>query len=353
MSRHITPTRMSGLQAMNSLPAGLRTTGAVTLVLGFLGAVLGVVAWSGPLEERATTQVKSGTRVDFSYSAEVGRSAAYDRSTASSPDPVFRKLANTVDAHFTYHGEPGSISVAAELSTPGGWRSTVPLQDPTPFTGNEHASTVRLDLKSFDAKAQAAAAITGLAASPVTVTLVPQVTTASGTEFKPELELSLTPLQLSVPGGGNALTVTDTSTVQQPALAPRTLGFNGLSISAANARVVAVALLLTALLAAVVVAILGRRSAPVNEGAAIRRRYAALLVRVHPMPAPQGRPVIDVTTFPTLAKLAERYGLLILHWARSDVETFVVQDENVTYRYRTGGNPAESIATAASMGSDA
>lgn len=54
------------------------------------------------------------------------------------------------------------------------------------------------------------------------------------------------------------------------------------------------------------------------------------------MSAPQGRPIIDVTTFSTLAKLAERYGLLVLHWARSCVETFVVQDENITYRYRAG-----------------
>jgi len=58
------------------------------------------------------------------------------------------------------------------------------------------------------------------------------------------------------------------------------------------------------------------------------------------MPAPQGRPVIDVTTFSTLAKLAERYGLLVLHWSRSGVETFVVQDENITYRYRPGTEPA-------------
>lgn len=58
------------------------------------------------------------------------------------------------------------------------------------------------------------------------------------------------------------------------------------------------------------------------------------------MSAPQGRPVIDVTTFPTLAKLAERYGLLVLHWNRSGVETFIVQDENITYRYRAG---AESV----------
>ena len=60
------------------------------------------------------------------------------------------------------------------------------------------------------------------------------------------------------------------------------------------------------------------------------------------MPAPSGRPVIDVTSFATLAKLAKRYGLLVLHWARSDVETFIVQDEGTTYRYRTGKAGAET-----------
>jgi hypothetical protein len=77
-----------------------------------------------------------------------------------------------------------------------------------------------------------------------------------------------------------------------------------------------------------------------REGEAIRRRYASMLARVQPVPIPAGHRVIDVTTFPTLAKLADRYGLLVLHWARSDVETFIVQDENTTYRYRAGSETA-------------
>jgi hypothetical protein len=65
-------------------------------------------------------------------------------------------------------------------------------------------------------------------------------------------------------------------------------------------------------------------------------------VPVDPTPAPPGRPVIEVTEFTTLVKLAERYGLLILHWTRSDVETFVVQDEGTTYLYRTGAGDSTS-----------
>ncbi|WP_035782117.1 hypothetical protein, partial [Arthrobacter sp. H14] len=48
---------------------------------------------------------------------------------------------------------------------------------------------------------------------------------------------------------------------------------------------------------------------------------------------------IGVTTFVTLAKLAERYGRLVLHWTRSDSEIFIVQDENTIYRSQTGRPP--------------
>jgi hypothetical protein len=55
--------------------------------------------------------------------------------------------------------------------------------------------------------------------------------------------------------------------------------------------------------------------------------------------------VVDVTEFATLAKLAERYGLLILHWSRSEVETFLLQDEGMTYRYSSGA-AAEAVPEA-------
>jgi len=54
-------------------------------------------------------------------------------------------------------------------------------------------------------------------------------------------------------------------------------------------------------------------------------------------------PVVDVAEFATLAKLSERCGQLVLHWTRSNIETFVVLDEGTTYRYRTGsGAPTEA-----------
>ncbi len=64
------------------------------------------------------------------------------------------------------------------------------------------------------------------------------------------------------------------------------------------------------------------------------------------MTAAPHRPVIDVAEFGTLVKLAERYGLLILHWTRSDIDTFLVHDDASTYRYRVGArSPANPPAS--------
>lgn len=342
MSRHISDRSATSLSAAGlsagSLPPSLHIPVAVTAVLGILAAALGVLAWAGPLEESSSSAVKSGTSMKFSYTADVGQSAAYDSTTATSPDPVFRKLANNVDVTFAYTGDPGTVTVAAELTSPSGWRSTVPLAGPQPIIGNSYEGNVSLDLKALEAKADAATAATGLPASAVSIALIPQVTTESGAEFRPELKLSLTPLQLSMPGGDQALTVADSSTSQRTVMTARTIGVNGWTVTAQTARILSAILLFAAIGAAAVLMVAARRTAPQDEATAIRRRYANLLVAVHPMTAPQGRPVIDVTTFATLAKLAERLGLLVLHWNRSGVETFIVQDENITYRYRSGAS---------------
>lgn len=272
----------------------------------------------------------------FSYTAAVPPSAAYDGTTVTAPEPVFRKLTDTVDLHYAYQGTPGSIAVVAELSTQGGWHSSVPLTPATAFPGNRFEGAARLDLEAMDARAQAAAAATGIPAGPVTIAITAHVHNTSGDDFDPALKLSLTPLQLTLAGGANELTVTHPGGAEHAAPAAAGIGIYGITVPVSTARTLSLIAIAAAALAGAFLVLSARRRAPMREGEAIRRRYASMLARVQPMPSPGGHRVIDVTTFPTLAKLADRYGLLVLHWARSDVETFIVQDENTTYRYRAG-----------------
>jgi hypothetical protein len=89
-----------------------------------------------------------------------------------------------------------------------------------------------------------------------------------------------------------------------------------------------------------------RLSSPPAEVERIRRRYSDLILTVMPVALMPGRPVVDVPDVDSLVKLAERYGLLVLTWSRGGIDTHVVQDENTSYRYRSGtggaSTPAES-----------
>lgn len=334
MARHARQ-RSRRTVSVTTLPPFVRTAAAITAVTAVAATALGAFAWAGPLQTTATSVSTTEHQMAFAYSADVPRTPAYDDTVVTSPDPVFRTLVDAVDVRFSYQGEPGSVEVNAEISTGTGWRSTVPLAEPVRFTGDRYEDTVTLDLDALDARAQAAAEVTGLPADQLTVSVVPTVTTSDGDVFEPALGLRLTPLVLA-PADAGALTAQTSTAAEQPQAQPRTLDLLGLSISAELARALAVALAAASVLAAVVLAGLARWTAPASEAAGIRRRYAPLLVAVQPVSTPPGRPVVDVTEFATLAKLAERYGLLVLHWSRSGVGTFVVQDEGTTYRYRTG-----------------
>lgn len=316
--------------------ASMPSHAGATAIVSLLGLALAGLAWTTPVERMAPSPPQASAAMSFTYTATVARGPAYDGTTVRAPQPVFRRLAGTVDVGFSYQGPPGSVAVHAELATANGWRSTVPLAAQTAFSTRRYDGTVRLDLSALEDRGRAAATATGMPAEQLTVTVVPRVTRTDASSFAPGLRLRLTPLQLVLADDPQALTVRDAPTAAGVVAVPRTVTVLHQQLTVSAARRLSVAVLLLAVLAALGQMFLARRTAPADESAAIRRRYAKVLLPVHPMPTVAGRPVVDVTEFGALAKLAERHGLLVLHWTRSDVDTFVVQDENTTYRYRTG-----------------
>ncbi|GAB4098629.1 signal peptidase I [Sinomonas halotolerans] len=332
------------------LKAPYRAWTATAAGLAALGAGLGIWAWGGPTELPAA-DLKAGqqARVDFSYSSDVRPSAAYDGTKVVDPAPVFRRVVDTVDVHYAYRGPSGTVSVAAELSTQEGWRTTVPLAPSAPVEGGAHEGTVRLDLAALEKKAKAAAEVTGLPLNTVKVAVVPTIA-AGGSEFAPKLAFTLSPLQLTL-DSADALTASQGQAVPAAAAGARTLALGVWSLDAAAGRYLSVLGLAGGLLALAAIAVQARRR-PEDENAQIHRRWASLLVPVQPIPSAAGRMTVDVEAFATLARLAERYGLLVLHWSRSGVDTYLVQDENVSYRYRRGAAAPHSEGSALPLDRD-
>ncbi len=316
---------------------GWSASALAATLLGLLGLGLGAFAWTGPATRTVVGRQPCDCAVTFSYTAHVAPGPAYDDTTVTSPQPVFRALADSVEVRFLYRGGPGTVSVVAELATASGWRSTVPLAGRHHFEGPAYQGRVRLHLDGLTERAERAADVIGLPADQVTVTVRPRFTDDSGHVFTPELPLTLTATTFA-PADGATLHQKGSDSAPAMTRVPRTLSLAGHELTARVARLAAPLLLALALVLGALATLWSRLTPPLTEATLLRRRYGHLVVPVAPVAAPLGRPVVDVTDLATFAKVAERHGLVVLHWSCDGVETFVVQDEGTTYRFRSGAH---------------
>lgn len=333
-------------RSLSAQPRPLQAAATAAGAIGFVGLLLGIVAWSAPQEVTAETSTTITRQLAFGYHADVAPSAAYDGTFVTAPDPVFRALADTVRVDLDYTGNTGTMTVDAALSNPSGWHSTVPLSGPTPVFTAAHQS-VQLTLSTLADRAAAAAAVTGASPTPLTVSIQATVVSDAGFKtFTPSVAFELTPIQLTLVGGSGSLTVGDNVKEAAGTVQPASLGVGAVALPVSTARVLSVVLVGLATLLAAGYALLRSRLSPLSEGAQIRRRYAPLIAAVEPMTTPADAAVVEVSEFATLATVARRYGLMIMHWSRSEVDTFLVLDEGATYRYRCGTDSVPvSVAT--------
>jgi signal peptidase I len=334
LSQHaVRPRPIRGIQ---NLPTRLKALTASAILLGIAAIALGAYAWAEPITEPSTA-LSAGGRMEFAYSAIVEQSPAYDGTSVSSPDAIFRNVVDTIELGYTYTGDPGALTLMAKLSTEGGWHSSVPLEAPAEVAGKGDQETVNLDLDDLERRAQEAAAVTGIPASSVNIAVTPAVQTRAGTTFQPTLNLTLTPLRLSLAGSPAELVVVDTQTTADVVASARTIGPDNWHLTVELARTVTAILLALGLFVLAGVALLARRLPAPHEDDEIRRRYGSLLVEVDPLVIPHSVAVAEVRRFASLAKVAEQFSLPVLTWREDSRQIFLVRDEGVSYRYLTGG----------------
>lgn len=316
-----------------TLPPRLQPFMTTAVVLAGLGLVLALFAWTRPATTTSSKDIESTREAVFAYTAPVPPTPAYEGTEVVAPDPVFRKVTNTVTVAYDYTGPAagGTARFDAILSTSGGWRWTLPLASEIAFDTSTHRGTASLDLNSIEARAKAGSEAAGIpSGGDVTVTLAPTITTANG-DFTPELPLSLTTTSLTV-ADTEDLKVSEPITTTVPTEEPNELSFLSFSIPVSTARLWSVILLAVGLIGAAAIAVLAAKGPAPTEDEIIRRRYKDLVVPVTEVPAPVGA-VINVPDIATLAKLAKRYALLILHGVQDGRDVYLIQDESTTYRY--------------------
>ena len=330
-----------------ALPDPLRNAALAVGIVGLVGVLLGGLAWTRPTTSQAGAARAVEATVRFAYGD--GSAAG----VAELPEPLFWPAVGTVPVEYRYDGPPGTIAVDAELSTPDGWSQTVRLTDGVRTGATGHTGTLPLELSELWGVAAPVVASSGAdAASGVRLAVVTRVALDGGGTLAAELSLRLDSLTLSFvsvadatsPAPGAPQVSTDPLAVQLSATSaertPATLGLLGRRMAVTTARTLALVAIAVAVAGAAVLLRLARRSEPIPEAARIARRHAKLLLPVLPVAFPPGARIVDVTTMDSLAELARSYGLPVLHWSRSGVDTYVVQDDDTAYRYRSGSSAA-------------
>jgi signal peptidase I len=324
-----------------------RTSAAVAVLavaIGMSAVVLAVIAWTRPTTRPSPTPLGSGPTLTFSYRAEVPRSPAYQGTTVMAPDPLFRSLVHTVQLSYAYIGRPGTVRLDAELSSANGWHARIPLQPTTRFDQARTRGQVELHLDDLNRRAAAAASVIGMPADQVSVAVVSTIRSADGGTFAPRLTLVLTPTQLRLTSDKPQLEFHDSAGPSLGAAQATSIEIAGSSVKVSALRVASPGTAAVALTVLVAVVLAGRRRSG-SETLVPARKYRGLLLEVEPIISPPGRPVVEVTDFVALAKLATRYGVLVMHWTQRHEQTFVVHDDGIIYRYRVEGTPRSALSS--------
>ena len=102
-----------------------------------------------------------------------------------------------------------------------------------------------------------------------------------------------------------------------------------------TARLIAAVGLTLSLGGSLALGVIAYRSRQADEATRIRSKYGSLLITVRDMNwLDRDSRVIEVSTIEDLAKIAERDGRMILHYARGSRRHYFVQSDQVSYRYQ-------------------
>jgi signal peptidase I len=349
---------------------------AIGLVALLPFVLLGLLAFTRSSTAPTPLKVPYRQSARLSYSAAATPGPVYPGDRAVTGEPLFTHVVNLVNLSFSYrfhaaaaHSLAGDASLSATLTSTSGWHTTLPLGQPTRFSGDRALVTATLDLPTLLALMHNVNTATGVGGV-YTLTLVPHVHVRGSLDGQPLSAFFAPPAQFTVGEGEIQPSVAtgDSSTTGQPLAntdqqaanpfassasgsvagmrhQPRFLSFGVGRLSVATAREIALAGI--ALVVCVLMAIMTlMRPRLRDEAASIRARYGRLIVPVARVWQLPGVPVIDVADMDALAQIAEHYDRSILLETTADGEAFWVADESAQFRYAIGtwASPADGVA---------
>ena len=319
-------------------------------LLAFGSLILGIFAFARPASRVVPDNVSYQHLGFFSYSATAPDSV-YDSGTVQSGEPIFPKTTCTLDVNFQYtlvgdqvEGIAGSYQMSAIVKEPqSGWQRNIPLQAEEVFSGNTFGTRANLDVCQVTALIEAMEEETGFSSGSYTFVIVPRIEvtgSVSGRELNDTFEPNLTFrysqthfYMLDENPEEDPLNPTETRILQGERKEPNTLPIFGLELKVPTLRIFSLLIFGISLSGIVLFGLQIQNLARNDRAAFMRMKFGSLIVDIKSGSIKDFSKLIDVTSIDDLAKLAERYNVMILHDAQDDTHAYYVQGDEITYRY--------------------
>jgi len=338
----------------------------LVFILGFIAIaslVLGILSFTRPVRQVAPVDLKYQQTGSFAYtgSAPIG---VYDTGKVTSGEPIFPALTCSFNLQYIYtisgeklDGLTGYHQMMATVEeNTSHWTRTFPLEAKTGFRGNTFSAGVPVNLCFVQTVVSSMEEKTSLHPIFYSLTINPNVTISgkiSGQDFQDTLR---TPLVMQFDPVHTYVfntdpTVDPLNSKQDGAVTGsrdevNTLSLFGIKASVSKLRLISGIGWIVSFAGLVILGIYLSTSARRNRQAYMHLKYGSILVEVQNLPVDPAAPLIDVISMDDLARIAERDNALILHTTGSNLRTYYVQGDRITYRYtldETGSrsNPEE------------
>ena len=348
-------------------PSGVAPVGAFgVLPIVAVAALVAFAALAALSLTRATTTtgVQSGLYTQngtFTYDAAApGGNAVYGAAKVKTGQPIFLRLVQKANFHFTYqfeskaaHSLAGRAGLDAILSAPDGWKRTLHLTGTRAFSGDNVDVTGSLDFAQVKSLLDKVGVLSNVTSGTYTLTLQPHVAVhgavagdAVDQSFSPKVAFLLDQYQLQLQPGtaaSAASALSQSTSGSGPVTVANTVSILKFKLAVPTARKVA----LFGAFAAILLLLAGlyqarlRRPRTLREG--IDQQFGELIVPVTATPRGLELPTVSIATMEGLVQVAEQLGRVILHLANDEADVYFVEDNGFVYMFEPEGDAMAEV----------
>jgi signal peptidase len=315
-------------------------------VLAFTSLLLGIFAFTQPINRTAEEMLTFQHKGEFSYTADTVP-GVYDNLKVQSGEPVFRQITDSITLDFSYKFETeliteiqGKYQLVAEIRDNSGWKRTIKLIAEKEFSDLEFSLNASIDFEDVQRLINFFESKTKVIRTQYILAFIPLVTIEGeykeqifNESFKPELRFLFDELQMIMLSDeeSNPLFPSQISIHQLQVSEPNTIGIFSLELPVETARVISV--IGIGLSLAVTAGHFWNLRQTSKRGLAYRiaKTYSDMIVDVNKKPPKAKR--IEVNSIEDLVKLSNLNQNVIMHVAKNGIHHYFANVADKSYYF--------------------